>query len=120
MNKEKELKKKQELSLANLQNKTKEIISNLTYDQQLYLLTKKWISPIITGIETLPDLVISTLTNKVNFLEKKYEETMGDISEKIEETEKHLDLMLDDLVGDKYDAEGIKEFQKLLRGNKNE
>ena len=95
-------------------------IENLTEEEQVELLKIKWITPILTGIENIPGTVISSLTSKVSKLSKKYEETMVDLSYKIETSEKELCAMLDDLTGDEFDIKGLHEFKKLLGGGKND
>lgn len=120
INKEKELKKQVKELNIELDKKAIAKIENLTEEEQVELLKLKWIAPILVGIENIPGTVISSLTSKVTKLSKKYEETMVDLSDKIESSEKELCAMLDDLTGDKFDIEGLQEFKKLLGGGKND
>lgn len=120
INKEKELKKQVKDLNIELDQKAIDKIENLTEEEQVELLKLKWIAPILTGIENIPGTVISSLTSKVSKLSKKYEETMVDLSDKIESSEKELCAMLDDLTGDEFDIEGLQEFRKLLGGGKND
>lgn len=120
INKEKELKKQVKDLNIELDKKAIDKIENLTEEEQVELLKLKWIAPILTGIENIPGTVISSLTSKVSKLSKKYEETMVDLSDKIESSEKELCAMLDDLTGDEFDIEGLQEFKKLLGGGKND
>lgn len=120
INKEKELKKQVKDLNIELDKKAIDKIENLTEEEQVELLKLKWIAPILTGIENIPGTVISSLTSKVSKLSKKYEETMIDLSNKIESSEKELCAMLDDLTGDEFDIEGLQEFKKLLGGGKND
>lgn len=120
INKEKELKKQiKELNIE-LDKKAIDKIENLTEKEQVELLKLKWITPILVGIENIPGTVINSLTSKVSKLSKKYEETMVDLSDKIESSEKELCAMLDDLTGDEFDIECLQEFKKLLGGGKND
>lgn len=120
INKEKELKKQVKDLNIELDKKAIDKLENLTEEEQVELLKLKWIAPILTGIENIPGTVISSLTSKVAKLSKKYEETMVDLSDKIESSEKELCAMLDDLTGDEFDIEGLQEFKKLLGGGKND
>lgn len=120
INKEKELKKQVKDLNIELDKKAIDKLENLTEEEQVELLKLKWIAPILTGIENIPGTVISSLTSKVSKLSKKYEETMVDLSNKIESSEKELCAMLDDLTGDEFDIEGLQEFKKLLGGGKND
>lgn len=120
INKEKELKKQVKDLNIELDKKAIDKIENLTKEEQVELLKLKWIVPILTGIENIPGTVISSLTSKVSKLSKKYEETMIDLSDKIESSEKELCSMLDDLTGDEFDIKGLQEFKKLLGGGKND
>ena len=120
INKEKDLKKQVKELNIELDKKAIAKIENLTEEEQVELLKLKWIAPILVGIENIPGTVISSLTSKVTKLSKKYEETMVDLSDKIESSEKELCAMLDDLTGDEFDIEGLQEFKKLLGGGKND
>lgn len=120
INKEKELKKQVKDLNIELDKKAIDKIENLTKEEQVELLKLKWIVPILTGIENIPGTVISSLTSKVSKLSKKYEETMIDLSDKIESSEKELCSMLDDLTGNEFDIKGLQEFKKLLGGGKND
>ena len=78
INEEKELKKLVKDLNIELDKKAMDKIENLTEKEQVELLKIKWITPILTGIENIPETVISSLTSKVSKLSKKYEETMVD------------------------------------------
>ena len=52
----------------------------------------------------------------INTLTKKYSVTMLDIETEIEESEKEFSAMIDELEGDEFDMLGLKELQKMLRG----
>lgn len=120
INKEKELKRQVKDLNIELDKKAIDKIENLTEEEQVELLKLKWIAPILIGIEKIPETIISSLTSKVAKLSKKYEETMVDLSDKIESSEKELCAMLDDLTGDEFDIKGLQEFKKLLGGGKND
>ena len=116
MTKEKNIKKEIKLKTAELENKTKEVIESLTFDDAIVLLYKKWIEPIVKEISVLPESIVSALESKINTLTKKYSVTMLDIETEIEESEKEFSAMIDELEGDEFDMLGLKELQKMLRG----
>ena len=95
---------------------TKATIENLTDEQVKEMLYLKWIKPLADGIAVLPDSIVSALTNKINTLTKKYSVTLLDVETQIDETEKAFADMIDDLEGSEFDMKGLKELQKLLKG----
>lgn len=119
MAKEKNIKNKIKEQKIALENHTKEAIESLSFDEAIELLAKKWIVPIVQGIAVLPDSIVSALENKVNTLTKKYSVTMVDIESEIEQAEREFSEMIDELEGDEFDIKGLKELQKMLKGEKN-
>lgn len=119
-NEEKALKSSIKSDGALLEEKSKEIIENLTDEQVIELLKDKWIKPLIQNLLKLPDSIVSELVSKLDLLVKKYETTLSDIEQEIQETEKSLSSMIDDLVGNEFDMQGLNEFKKLLGGMQND
>ena len=119
-NEEKNLKLEIKRDSALIEKKSKETIENLTDEQVIELLKDKWIKPLIQNLLKLPDSIVSELTAKLDSLAKKYETTLSDIEKEIQETEKSLSSMIDDLVGDEFDMQGLNEFKKLLGGMQND
>lgn len=117
---EKELKAAIKKEVGLLEAKTKETIEGLSDDQAIELLKDKWITPIINNLMKLPDGIVSDLVSKLDSLAKKYETTLNEVESEIDETEKALSSMIDELVGDEFDMLGLKEFQKLLGGVQND
>ena len=113
---EKALKSEVKKESALLEEKTKETIENLSDEQVLELLKEKWINPLIRNLMQLPDRIVSELVDKLKALEKKYETTLAEVESQIEETEKELSLMIDDLEAGEFDMLGLHEFKKLLGG----
>ncbi len=101
---------------AKLQEKTKETIENLTDEQAIALLEKKWIKPLMDSLMRLPELAVDSLISKIQSLQKKYETTYFDLEREIKETEKQLASMIDELEGDEFDMKGLSEFKSLLLG----
>lgn len=96
--------------------KTKDVIESLDDDQVRTLLQKKWIQPICDGIDALPETLLSDFAKQVQALEDKYADTLEDIENEIQETEKSLSSMLSELTGDEFDMAGIRQLQKMLGG----
>ncbi len=117
---EKELKAAIKKEVGLLEAKTKETIEGLSDDQAIELLKDKWITPIINNLMKLPDGIVSDLVSKLDSLAKKYETTLNEVESEIDETEKALSSMVDELVGGEFDMLGLKEFQKLLGGVQND
>lgn len=113
---EKKLKKQLKEQRADLQTKTKETIEKLTQDEVNTLLHKKWIDPLVSDVGTLPDCMIDGFISVLEALNKKYASTLSDIETQIQDTEKELSTMLDQLVGSEFDMQGIAELKKMLGG----
>lgn len=113
---ERALKSEVKKESALLEEKTKEVIESLSDEQARQLLKEKWINPLIRNLTQLPNRIVSELVAKLKALAKKYETTFADVESQIEETEKELSLMIDDLEADEFDMLGLQEFKKLLGG----
>lgn len=113
---EKELKSSIKKKSAELQEKTKATIENLSDEQVYMLLEKKWIEPLIEGLKGLPDTLVDTLVSKITALQTKYDTTLNEIEAQIKETESTLAEMIDELVGNEFDMKGLSEFKSLLLG----
>lgn len=116
LNNEKDLKKALKGLTIKLHNDTKAHIEAMSIEDAKKLLSVKWIDPIINDITHLPASIVSALTNKINTLTKKYSVTLLDVETQIDETEKAFADMIDDLEGNEFDMKGLKELQKLLKG----
>ena len=116
MNEEKEVKAQVKADAAALHMKTKKTIEELSDEQALELLEKKWIVPLSGGIKQLPNAEIRVLVDKIKALSEKYAVTYSAIESEIEETAAALSLLIDELDGNEYDKKGLSEFQSLLKG----
>lgn len=114
---EKKLKKEIKTLNAELENETKKRIEELTDIEVIELLKDKWITPIVKGLDVIPNRIIESLSSKMESLVKKYELTFSDVEKEIAETEKALRDMLDDIEGSEEDLLGLKELKRLLGGN---
>ena len=113
---EKELKSTIKKETAALQLKTKETIEKLTDDQVLALLEIKWINPLVSSLNKLPDSIIHELSINVKELAEKYAITFSAVKEEIVEAEATLSSMIDELVGSEFDMKGLEKFKSLLKG----
>ena len=113
---EKNIKKVVKNEIATIHNETKEMIENLSETEAISLLKDKWITPLVSNISKLPNEMINDLVSKVQLLSEKYSVTYVDIENQIEESEKSLALMIDELVGNEFDMKGLSELQSLLNG----
>ena len=116
LNEEAELKKAIKKESEALHLKTRTTIEALSDKQVRELLKHKWISPLLDELNKLPDTIINTLTTKVQTLADKYATTYGDVASEIQETEKELAGLIDELTGSTADMQGLAELQKLLTG----
>lgn len=113
---EKELKAQIKKETAELHALTKSTIEQLTDEQVYVLLEKKWIERLVKNLHQLPDRIVDELVNKIQGICKKYENTYFQVEEEIEETEKLLCEMIDELEGSEFDMKGLSAFQSLLMG----
>lgn len=100
-----------------LEAEAKKAVENLTYDEICELLTKKWINPIVTGIDKQIDNLIVEFTNNIQKLSNKYNQTLFDIDNEIKETEKILANMISELTGPDYDMKGLEDLKSLFNGD---
>ena len=101
---------------SKLEVKTIETIKSLSDDTVKEILKDKWIFPICSAIEKMPDIVLNDFVLKLKKLSKKYNTTYLNIDDEIRKTEKLLSSMIDELEADEFDKKGLEELQKLLRG----
>jgi len=113
---EKAIKSQIKKDAASLHMHTKETIEGLLDEQVIELLELKWITPLMSALEMIPDNIISELVSRVRDLADKYATTYAEIAEQIVDTKASLSALIDELTGNEYDMKGLGEFQSLLRG----
>ena len=113
---EKAVKKKLKEAKASLDTKTKSAIEGLDDDQARLLLNAKWVEPLMGRIASMTDATIGSFISKLDDLTSKYATTYADIDAQIQDAEKELVGMLDELSGSEFDMAGIRELALLLGG----
>ena len=113
---EKTLKKQIKQEAADLHMQTKDTIESLSDEMVYEMLDKKWIGNLLKSIGELPDMIVNNLVSKIQSLQSKYAATYFEVEAEIEETEKLLSAMIDDLEGNEFDMKGLSEFKSLLIG----
>ena len=114
LDEESELKKNLREKRNLLDSMTKETIENLEEDTALRLLEKKWIQPIVSGLNQMPKTVVDQMILKLEELKEKYAITYKDIEASKRETTSSLIDMINDLTGSPYDLEGLEEFKRFM------
>ncbi len=112
----KELKSTIKVSKIALHEHIKDVIENELSDQDIYdLLSMKWIDTLCDHLLQLPHTVIDEFTSKLIGISKKYETTLVEVEQDIQEASQSLSLMIDELTGNEYDMVALAEFKKLLQ-----
>lgn len=113
---EKSLKKEIKIENEKLLTKTKQTIETLTDEQVLELLKEKWITPIISSLNELPNEIVKELVSKISNLANKYSLTLVELESQIKKSENSLSTLIDELEGNEYDMKGLEELKTLLKG----
>lgn len=114
--KEKSLKKEIKIENEKILAKTKQAIETLTDEQVLELLKEKWITPIISSLNELPNEIVKELVSKISNLANKYSLTLVELESQIKKSENSLSTLIDELEGNEYDMKGLEELKALLKG----
>ena len=99
-------------SLLALEKKTIKTIEGLDMRGIKQFLELKWILPITSAIEALPDAVIQTLADAITALGEKYAVTYNDIEQGIAESEQNLATLISQLTGDEFAIKGLEALIK--------
>ena len=99
-----------------LDNKTQDIVKNLSQRDSLILLEEKWISPFIDSISNVAQKVIDSYIKKLNQLQKKYATSYKKEQSEIRTLENSLANIMEELEGSNTDIQGIKELIGFFRG----
>lgn len=98
--------------LMALETKTIETIEELDIRGIKQFLELKWILPVTSAIEALPDAVIQTLADAIAALGEKYAVTYNDIERGIAESEQNLATLISQLTGDEFAIKGLEALIK--------
>ena len=91
-------------------DKTVEAIENLSDEEISLFLHKKWIDPIIKGIDETLTEVLSAFETKVLALGKKYAVSYKQLKEDLEKSQKELSGLIGELTGDEFAILGLNEL----------
>ena len=72
----------------------------------------KWIVPITSAIEALPDAIVTKLADTITGLNEKYAVTYNDIERGIAESEQNLAALIGQLTGDAFAIKGLEALIK--------
>lgn len=98
--------------LVALEKKTIKTIEELDMRGINQFLELKWIKPITSAIEALPDAIITTLAEAITALNEKYAVTYNDIETGIVESEQNLAELIGQLTGDEFAISGLSNLIK--------
>lgn len=98
--------------LQALEEKTIKTIEGLDMRGIKQFLELKWIVPITSAIEALPDAVIQKLAVSIKALGEKYAVTYNDIEQGIAESEQNLGTLISQLTGDEFAIKGLEALIK--------
>ena len=91
-----------------LEEKTIKAIKGLDMKGISHFLELKWITPVTSAIEALPDAIIQRLADSITALNAKYAVTYNDIEQGIAESEQQLAALIGQLTGDKFAIKGLE------------
>jgi len=91
-------------------DKTKEAIENLTDDEVKQFLHKKWIDPILEGINGTLTTVFSDMEKRITALARKYAVSYNDLGQQLAEAQTELASLVADLTGDEFALEGLRQL----------
>lgn len=98
--------------LEELEKKTIKTIEGLDMKDIQMFLELKWIVPITSAIEALPDGIIANLADSIIALNEKYAFTYNDIEQGIVESEQQLAKLIGKLTGDEFAISGLSNLIK--------
>lgn len=99
-------------SLLELEKKTIATIEGLELKDIQMFLELKWISPIVSAIDAMPDDIIQSLADAITALNEKYAVTYNDIEAGIVESEQNLATLIGQLTGDEFAISGLSNLVK--------
>ena len=111
---EKKLNKEAKTVEKSLDDKAIAKIKSLSEGEVNFLLTKKWIEPIINGIESVGKDVFTQFVSSINLLKKKYSDPLAELSVNLENTAIEFKNCISELVGNDTDMAALKMLLEEL------
>lgn len=93
-------------------DKTKEAVENLTDEEAERFLHKKWIDPVMEGINGTLTSVLGEMEKRITSLARKYAVSYNELGKQLAEAQKDLSDLVDDLTGDELSLEGLLQLNK--------
>lgn len=109
---ESKLKEEIKKSEAQLEEETIAKIKGQDMKETIELLRLKWIEPVASRIDAIPEEIVAKLTDEVTSLASKYAVSMTDIDKEIHSSEAELANLIENLTGDEYSIKGLQELIK--------
>ena len=97
-----------------LEEKTIKKIEGLTDSEINALLEVKWILPLCTSLNELPQKVVEDFISSLTKMTGKYSETLVSIGKEINQTQKELFELMDELTGNDFDMKGLENLKGIL------
>lgn len=98
-----------------LVSKTADKIEHLNDAEVEMLLHEKWIDPVCCGIDSTLTAVLSDIESSVNKLAKKYAVSFRSLQQAEKTEQDALAALTDELTGDSYAVEGLRELFGTLK-----
>ena len=97
-----------------LEEKTIKKIEGLTDFEINALLEEKWILPLCTSLNEMPGKVVDDFISSLTKMTEKYSETLVSIEKEINQTQKELFDLMDELTGNEFDMKGLENLKEIL------
>ena len=97
-----------------LEEKTIKKIEGLTDSEINALLEEKWILPLCTSLNEMPGKVVDDFISSLTKMTEKYSETLESIGKEINQTQKELFELMDELTGNEFDMKGLENLKGIL------
>lgn len=97
-----------------LEEKTIKKIEGLTDSEINALLEEKWILPLCTSLNEMPQKVVEDFISSLTKMTEKYSETLSSIGNEIKQTQKELFELMDELTGNEFDMKGLENLKGIL------
>ena len=97
-----------------LEEKTIKKIEGLTDSEINALLEEKWILPLCTSLNEMPGKVVDDFISSLTKMTEKYSKTLVSIGKEINQTQKELFELMDELTGNEFDMKGLENLKGIL------